>query len=302
MSDSFPWSSWISRLGSGPLLFPLPPRAWIIVQGNDAVRFLNGQCSNQMAHLPAESALRTCILTIKGKLVAAPWAWQNEDGQTVLEVPAAQAEAVLQRLDRYLVADDVEISTTEAPPTWHLTGCGWPAASVQGLRTIPRLGQPGWDFPGEEPPSQRPASATLGSSADLEALRVALGQPGEETEITADVFPSEIGLDRTAVDFHKGCYLGQEVVSRLESVGQARRGLLRWTCPVNLPRETPLQQASEGGSLRPVGFITSRSPASEHGLWHGLALVRTDLVSPGSSLSASQADGPALEVMLHSIS
>jgi folate-binding Fe-S cluster repair protein YgfZ len=108
-------------------------------------------------------------------------------------------------------------------------------------------------------------------------------------------------LDQTAVDFHKGCYLGQEVVSRLESVGQARRGLLRWTSPAQVPVGTNLSISAHDATERTAGTITSTSPAPVGGLFFGLALVRTDLAAPGATLSASQKSGPTLEVTLHSI-
>lgn len=296
-----PWHEWTELCHTTPLLLPLPPRVWITARGSDAIRFLNGQSSNQMENLRAEQALRTCLLTNKGKLIAAPWAWLDENRHPVLEVPAALEEAVLARLDRYLVADDVELSSAPAPTGWHLTGPGWPPDLLSQLRAVPRFGRAGHDFPQSDPPASLPPETRTATAEEAELLRLALALPGDENEISAEVFPAEIGLDQTAVDFHKGCYLGQEVVSRLESVGQARRGLLRWTSPAQVPVGTNLSISANDATERTAGTITSTSPAQVGGLFFGLALVRTDLAAPGATLSASQKSGPTLEVTLHSI-
>ena len=74
-------------------------------------------------------------------------------------------------------------------------------------------------------------------------LLIRSGVPESGLEITGEEFPAELGVDQWAVDFHKGCYLGQEVVSRIESVGRVKRALRITVAEASLERGTQLRNA-----------------------------------------------------------
>lgn len=196
--------------------FPLPDRALIRVTGADRLRYLNGQLSNDLKRLSPGRAMRALALTAKGKLCAVVWVWL--DGEAlIVETEAELGEALLARLERYAVSDDVSFVRVEpVPALCHVFGA---ASAGCGGRQIPRLGTDGADT------DVRPSGALEATESEREILRIERGLPAWGRELNEDTLPHEAGLDRDAVDFHKGCYVGQETVSRIESVGRVNRQL-----------------------------------------------------------------------------
>lgn len=268
--------------------FALPPRTRITVRGPDALRFLNGQSSNQMSNTAPDRAIASCLLTIKGRVICVPVCWRGPDAlEFILEVPAEVGETTIERLDRYLIADDAELAHCEAPATWHLPGPLWQDNPPDGARAYSRFGLPGFDWDGPQAPA---GTERVLSDDEALALRI-LGRVAAEGEFAAGVFPAEVGLDRSAVDFHKGCYLGQEVVSRLESVGRARRVLVNWISAGVPAAGSDLLDSASG---RVIGTITSVLALHEDGTScaAGLAVVREELAKPGNSLHAASQSIP----------
>lgn len=224
-----PLPTWTEIRNCG-IFFRLDHFARLELTGNDRVRYLNGQCSNDVRNLtPGGPAISACILSARGKLDAVVWIWAESE-RLIVECDASLAEALAMRLEKYIVADDVILTPLPiSRPEWHvIPGTqGAPVSSTShNLRAIPRFGQPGFDVAAEEISPQWTDAGFVEADADmLKLLRVENRVPAWGAELTPDTLPAEAGLDRTAVDFHKGCYLGQEVVSRIESVGRANRTL-----------------------------------------------------------------------------
>jgi len=193
--------------------FPVGPRVRIRVTGTDSRRYLNGQLSNNVAALKDRSAIPALLLTAKGKLCALVFVW-SEGEAFVVDSDIDVAETLLPRLERYVVADDVTMEDVSTESTgWHVFG----SLPADGVLQISRLGVPGCDVPSP------PEDLLVATPEEIELLRIERGIPQWGRELGADTLPHEAGLDRTAVDFHKGCYVGQEVVSRIESVGRTNR-------------------------------------------------------------------------------
>jgi tRNA-modifying protein YgfZ len=196
--------------------FPLRPSVRVRVTGEDRLRYLNGQVSNDLRRLSAGEAMPALLLSAKGKLCADVFVWIDEESLLV-EADAALGDGLLARLERYAVADDVACeSVSSAPQACHLFGAASSAAT--GLR-IRRIGIEGVDL------SLPPAGLAEASADDVELLRIERGVPRWGNELSEETLPQEAGLDRNAVDFKKGCYVGQEVVSRIHSVGRVNRHL-----------------------------------------------------------------------------
>lgn len=230
-------------LAGGPAAFRLGPRARVRLTGPDARRYLEGQLSNSLRHLRPRTAIPALLLTAKGKLCAPVWVWEEDEG-FLLDAEAGLASALEERVARYIVADDVCLEPAHVEDAgWHVVCAGEPPA---GSRACRRLGVPGWDS------SEEPSGVPILSAEELDILRIALGVPAWGRELDADTLPHEAGLEREAVDFHKGCYVGQETVSRLESVGRPTRRLR------GLRGDFPAQSGIEllEGPTR-VGKITS---------------------------------------------
>ncbi len=223
--------------------FSIGPRSRCRVTGSDSRRYLNGQLSNNLTTIKEGVAIPALLLTAKGKLCALVYVWNDGDAFIVDSDPDV-AETLLPRLERYVVADDVTMEDISAQSTgWHVFGMPIPEDSLK----ISRLGVPGYDTP------SLPTDILEATAEELEILRIERGLPQWGKELTADTLPHEAGLDRTAVDFHKGCYVGQEVVSRIESVGRTNRILCGFLGNFPAGQATTLVTATN----EPAGTITS---------------------------------------------
>lgn len=203
-----------------------PERPWVIdfsgrakfrLTGADRVRFLNGQVSNDVRRASATEAIYACVMTIKGKMCGDAFIHAGADG-LLLDAPAELRETLAARLERYIIADDVALDdVTGEFSLFHVIG-----GALEGVRAD-RFGREGHDrwFPAG---AGAPAGHLL-TPAQAETLRIEAGVPRWGTELTEDTLPAEADLEDRAVDFKKGCYIGQEVVSRIKSVGHVNWNL-----------------------------------------------------------------------------
>jgi folate-binding protein YgfZ len=226
--------------------FPLTGKSTIFLTGADCERFLNGQLTVDVRSLQSGHARPALLLTPKGKMCAALWLWKEGDS-FVIEVDADQVEITKSRLERYIVSDDVTISEPVSPRIFHAFG----SDEASGIRKINRLGNGGCDC------LEPPAGLLEAGSEELEILRIERGIPRWGFELTADSLPQEARLESTAVDFHKGCYVGQEVVSRLKSVGHVNRRLFAFVATLAPQEKAPLPIHLQGTPDVPAGLITS---------------------------------------------
>jgi len=229
-----------------PGYFEVRDKIRFLVAGSDARRYLNGQLTIDVGRLTPGVARQGLILTAKGKLCAPLQVWTSENG-FVIETEATLQEDLLSRLERYIISDDVTITQISGgAPLFHLPGL---PASAGGL-SICRVGLPGSDVP------LRPEGLTEYSAPALDLLRISTGTPLWGAELSTETLPQEALLERVAVDFDKGCYVGQEVVSRLKSVGRVNRCLHGFLGPLE-PVSLPLGIVTKEPSPRPAGTLTS---------------------------------------------
>ncbi|MEY2906812.1 MAG: hypothetical protein RLZZ408_1283, partial [Verrucomicrobiota bacterium] len=200
-----------------------------------------------LKRLGAQEALPACILTPKGKL-SATLLIRRDGEDLIVEADPALEESLMARLERYIVADDVTLSIESPRRMVHLFGAmaaGEPWASTPGIR-VSRMGVEGRDLDPAMTGVLDVESLPLLDLSVVEALRIERGIPKWGAELTGETLPPEAGLDRTHIDYDRGCYPGQEVISRLKSIGRVNRLLHRLRC-----------LASAGGKLAPgMGIIT----------------------------------------------
>jgi folate-binding protein YgfZ len=187
--------------------------------GPDAERYLNGQVSQQIAGMSLEETRYTFVCDPKGRILFDAHITRTEDG-FLLNTTLAKRELVLERLDKYLISDDCEWN--DETEKWTLIHQFNPEAEPRE-NALNRFGFPGEDryYPIGEiefPPVTKDLSA-------METLRIAKGVP--HTQDLEGVFPAETRIENRAVSFAKGCYLGQEVVSRMKRAGRTNRQLTR---------------------------------------------------------------------------
>lgn len=195
-------------------------RALFSFSGPDAVRYLNGQLTQDVRNL-GDTALPACVTDAKGRLQAYSHVLRGPNNAVWVEAPAELEEELEARLGRYLIADDAEMENISAAwHLYHLIGTAEPPSGLT-LRSN-RLGQSGYDL---WLPATETCALPLLQEDEAEALRIAAGVPAWGRELTPGILPPEALLDRSAISYHKGCYIGQEVLSRIKTAGKVNRRL-----------------------------------------------------------------------------
>ncbi len=197
--------------------------AWrkVHVRGADARGWLNDLLTADVASVAPGEAVRTLLLTATGRLRADVVATPVDDGVLLLQDPR-QPEAVDALLARYVLSSHVSLE--ERPDELTLVAFpGGDVPSVGGTSAIrPSVLGTGADLLG---PADRVAAIRSSASSwveagadDLERWRIERGVPRFPVDLTPDSLPHEVPLDE-AIDFDKGCYLGQEAVAKVRNLG-----------------------------------------------------------------------------------
>jgi len=252
----------------------LSSRAKFRLTGNDRVRYLNGQVTNDVRTANTERTLYACVTDLKGKIVGDIRVHASTDS-LLLDAEPELREILGPRLERYIIADDAELTdVTDEWHLWHLFGdaCEQAARSTEhGAIAVKsnRLGTEGLDLWLPASSSTRRAPCSLLSADDFETYRILLGIPRYPNELNADTFPPEAGLDASAMSYTKGCYIGQEILSRIRTTGKMPRTLIRWTVEGEVK---PGEELLLGDKV--IGTVTSVATHPITQLTTGLAYVR----------------------------
>ena len=239
-------------------------------RGPDAVRFLNGQITQDVRRVVGgEISLPSCVTDAKGKLQFRITLTAAPNGELWVAGLADQAEELEARLTRYLIADDVEMSSlTNTFKLYHFLE-KMPAPPPGGIaRESNRYGIPGTDW---WLPIDQAINDPLLANDELEALRIANGIPVWGRELIAGMLPPEALLEATDISYQKGCYVGQEVISRIKSAGKVNKRLTRFIIDAQAP-------VIPGSLENSAGEVTSVSPLTVGGLRHALGYVKRGAV------------------------
>lgn len=242
-------------------------------RGPDAVRFLNGQLTQDVRLLSGgKISLPSCVTDAKGRLQFRVWVTESPEGNLWVEGSAGSVEALEARLTRYLIADDVEVSDlTGKYKLIHLTGQAANPPDGVFTRASRRFGVDGcdcWIPMGVEIPT--PGIPEI-SGDELEAFRITNGVPLWGRELTDGLLPPEAGLDASDISYQKGCYIGQEVISRIKSAGKINKRLARMEIEDGLPAADARLVDEEG---RDAGALTSVSPVEKRGRHMALGYLK----------------------------
>jgi len=265
----------------------LPDRGVVKVSGEDARTFLNGLITTDVTELRPGSGRFGALLTPQGKIIvdflitAAPG---RHGGGLLFDCPRALAQTLADKLSFYKLRAKVTIENLsegfavlaawggEVAPRPDLTFAD-PRDTALGLRILTKE---------ELKKVADLIGAELADSEAYEAQRIAAGVPRGGLDFAyGDAFPHETNMDRlNGVDFDKGCFVGQEVVSRMQHRGSARTRMVK----VLLEGPRPETGVSILAGSKVVGTMGSASGTI------GLALIRTDRVADalatGLSLTA----------------
>ena len=220
-------------------VFHLSGRTILFLTGDDRVRYLNGQVTSNVSALPANPTQPACVTTAKGRLCAEIMISALADSLVVDADPVLR-ESLPPRLERYIVADDVQLY--DGSDEWRLLHFLPPTSPILPNSPIPsemtslnarpasRFRRQGFDILASTEDAKRIMASLAEAHAVIdetmaETLRIEAGIPRWGHELDENTLPPEAGLDHTHIDYHKGCYIGQEVISRLSSVGHVNRQL-----------------------------------------------------------------------------
>lgn len=254
----------------------LPDRGVLKVAGDDSRRFLNGLLTVDISEMLPGKARFTALLTPQGKIIVDFFvveAAADDGGGFFIDCPRPLAATLVEKFAFYKLRAKVTIDDLSDRLSVFALWEGQ-ADSDYGLSYAdPRLAALGARI--ILPPEVANEAATelgaqISSGEDYETHRIGLGVPrGGVDFIYGDTFPHEAGMDQLAgVDFEKGCYIGQEVVSRVEHRGNARSRVV----PIRYDEFAPSSGLPVMAGEKQVGVLGSTAKG------HGLAMLRLDRV------------------------
>lgn len=257
-----------SRTGNSWLAPKAPDLVWF--SGADAVGFLNDLISQEIATMSAGEVRRSFLLGPQGKLDHLLWVVRTKDRVGLITDPGRGRE-LISTLSRYRIRVDVQIEP-EQHRIWLVMG-EWDGIDVSWegrSRTLVVGDRP--DLPD-------------GSSMDYEIARIKAGEPTWGAETSDQTLPHATGLVPFAVDFTKGCFLGQELVARMDSRGGSAPTSLCW---IDLADEAlaGAELVVDGSSVGTLTSVVER---------HGLGLVQR-AVSSGDTVSVGPTIGVVREI------
>jgi folate-binding protein YgfZ len=300
-------------------------RGRLCVVGPDRARFLNGQVTNNVKALKTGTGCYAALTNNKGRIQSDLNIHALAD-ELLLDFEPGLTSAVTGRLEKFIVADDVQVA--EVASHYGLLSIQGPlaAATVAQLRlfssvpeqafqsvkaadetlgelylvNLPRLNSAGFDLfvpvaaMGAVADKLIAAASRAGGCAcgwtALETARIEAGIPRYGADMDESNLPQEAGIEARAVSYTKGCYIGQEVINRIRSFGQVTRKL-RGLRLAGGSSVLPVRGDKLACKGKEVGFITSAtsSPALRQGI--ALGYVRKECNEPGTELTLRTAGG-----------
>ncbi|MFK3778642.1 YgfZ/GcvT domain-containing protein [Agrobacterium sp. NPDC089420] len=238
----------------------LADRRLIRVSGTGAEEFLNNLITADAENLPQGEARAAALLTPQGKILFDFLIWRDQTDY-LIETGAAEQDALLRRLTMYKLRAPVDLKaeTTEG------VSLSWGEPAPQGSLRDGRFTKAGIDL------FRLPGASASGDAAAYEALRIEHGiaESGRDYALQ-DAFPHDVLMDvNDGVSFKKGCFVGQEVVSRMKHRGTARRRVVTVSAEGALPA-SGTEITADGKPVGTLGTVCGN---------RALAIVRTDRVA-----------------------
>lgn len=237
----------------------------VVVEGPDARKFLNDLLSQDLAQMRPDRAVRSFLLGPKGKLRALLWVY-GTDGWIGLVTDAGIGDRLADDLLHYKIR--VKVTVHRPVPLTTVVGTLPEGAIAAPMGNVERGFVDG------------PVEAPFMSRQEWETLRVEAREPVMDRDVDESAIPHETGLVEQSVSFAKGCYLGQELVARMDSRGGKANHLLR-----RLALEGPVEVVAEVRSgAEVVGKVTTAGFSIGRSAHVGLGLVHRS-IEPGAHVT-----------------
>jgi folate-binding protein YgfZ len=266
-------------------------RTKLRVTGNDRLRFLNGQITNDVRKAGEAVAVEACVLNAKGKVNAHIFVSAAPDCFWV-DADRELREALPARLERYVIADDVQIeNVTDRLSVFHVLSRAAPNLSDCRIVSVRRFAEPGWDV-WADAAAHDDVSRQLSSAFDhldpatAEIMRIEEGIPRWGCDLTEEIIPIEANLEERTIDYEKGCYIGQEVISRIKMSGQTNKRLCGLISLDGVALQAGMRLASRPEKGKEAGWITSATRSEKMGKEIALGYVKRSFNNPGGKLDA----------------
>ncbi|MCX5497511.1 folate-binding protein [Kaistia dalseonensis] len=275
------------RIGSYAFL---ADRGVIAIGGPEAEPFLQNIITTDMAAVVTEGAGFGALLSPQGKILF-DFIIARSGEEFLFDLPLALAADFLKRMTLYRLRAKVTLENRSEGLTVAAFWNGDSPPLLPGAFADPRLAALGYRAIVPKGTDLSGTGYALASEADYHAARIALAVPEAGRDFAfGDAFPHDADMDDLGgLDFRKGCYVGQEIVSRMQHRGTARRRAVAVTAKGALPATgTPI--LSDG---KPIGALGSADGAI------GIALLRLDRAKRALDQGAAiTADGVALSIRL----
>jgi len=281
-------------------LFDLSGRAKLRITGSDRLRFLNGQVTNDVRKASESAAIEACVLSAKGRMNGHVFVSAERDCFLADADPDLR-QALIARLERYVIADDVQIEdVTDRLSIFHVLSPTAPALG-DGRRLVSarRFTESGWDVwidaaLHDVVARQLSSAFRFFDAASAEVFRVEEGVPRWGRELTEEIIPIEANLEARAIDYEKGCYIGQEVISRIKMSGQTNKRLCGLVSLSGAPLLTGMKLAATGEKSKEAGWITSATRSERLGREIALGHVKRGFNSAATRLDAIKPENPSI--------
>lgn len=285
----------------GVVLFDRSNRGLVIVTGRDRKAWLHNMLTNVINTLDDNSGNYAFAIDLQGR-VQFDLNILNLPDVLWLDIEASFVAPAIAHLDRYLLSEDARM--TDAGAQFARLACSGPkardVAAQLGLTNFPAMAalssiaivddarfvrhdlasDSGFELivPANAAAEWWRRLVDLGAAPagqeTLDVLRIEAGIPWLGRDIDAQVLPPETGQVERGISYHKGCYLGQEVIERMRSRGSLARRLVRLRCADGAGVTAPTEIHTDG---KVVGRVTSFAPHPIAGDWIGLGYLRTTL-------------------------
>ena len=285
---------WTLRRGAG--LLDLSARSRLVITGADRKRFLHGQVTNDVNGLTVGQGCYAAIVSAKGKVESDVYMYCLENA-LLLDFEPGLAARIAARIEKYVIADDVQLedvsgkyalltvqgpqaadpNVPEKPLSFKQVGNAYYVNNPRGTKRgfdvfVPLAEKDALKLPG-----------TSCSEAALDIVRIESGIPRFGVDMDEANLAPETGIESRAISYSKGCYIGQEVISRIRTYGQVAKALRGLRCDI-LPNHG--DKLLLGG--KEVGYVTSAafSPVLKANI--ALGYVRREHNAMGTKLDGAE--------------
>ena len=202
-------------------------------------------------------------------------------------------EALPARLERYVIADDVQIEdVSDRLSIFHVLGPSAPnLGHGERVVSVRRFIEPGWDVwidsaRHDSDFQQLSSGFRFVDAASAEVFRIEQGIPRWGRELTEEIIPIEANLEARAIDYEKGCYIGQEVISRIKMSGQTNKRLCGFVSQSDAPLSAGMKIIAPAEKDKEAGWITSATRSERLGKEIALGFMKRGFGSVGTKLDA----------------